>query len=54
MAAFVKYEMCDKEISGERCEFAAYKSVIDGEERSFCCKRQADKFEKTRSKDRNF
>jgi len=32
--------------SGEKCVFATYKRVIDGEEHFFCCKQHADELEK--------
>jgi len=52
MKSFIKCDLCNKEISGERCELAAYKRVIDGKEQNFCCERHAEEFEKTKSKSR--
>ena len=48
MKAFVKCELCDKEISSEKCELAGYKTIIDGEEHFFCCKRHAEEFQQKR------
>jgi YHS domain-containing protein len=43
---FIKCEVCDAEISDEKCLFAECKRIINGETYYFCCKRHADKFEK--------
>jgi YHS domain-containing protein len=46
--SFMKCDLCNREISDEKCELAAYKRVINGEEYSFCCRRRAQEFERTR------
>ena len=43
---FIKCELCNIEISCEKCEFAVHKKVIDGEEHFFCCEHHADEFER--------
>ncbi|MDH5783655.1 MAG: transcriptional regulator [Candidatus Bathyarchaeota archaeon] len=50
MKTFVKCELCNIEISGEKCVFAVYKRVIDGEEHCFCCEHHADEFEREHGK----
>jgi YHS domain-containing protein len=50
MKTFIKCELCNIEISGEKCVFAVYKKVIDGEEHHFCCEHHADEFERKRRK----
>jgi len=50
MNTFMKCELCNLEISGEKCVFAVYKRTIDGEEHCFCCVHHADEFER-RKKD---
>ena len=44
---FVKCDLCDIEFSDEKCLFAECRKIINGEVHYFCCKRHADKFEKT-------
>ncbi|MFH1821858.1 MAG: transcriptional regulator [Methanobacteriota archaeon] len=46
MKTCVKCEMCQAEISGEKCVFATYKKVIDGKEHYFCCENHAKEFER--------
>jgi len=48
MKSFVKCDLCNRGISGEKCELATYKMVINGEEYSFCCRHLAQEFERTR------
>jgi YHS domain-containing protein len=51
MKTFVKCELCKIEISGgEKCVFAVYKRIIDGEEHYFCCEHHADEFERRHGK----
>jgi len=40
MKTFVKCELCDVEVSDDRCIFAQ----IDGEDHCFCCQRHADEY----------
>ncbi len=46
MSSSVKCEMCNAEISGEKCIFATYKLVVDGKEHYFCCEQHAKNFKK--------
>lgn len=48
MTKFVQCEQCEVEISGAKCEFAAYTKTIDGEEHVFCCAKCAEQYEKKR------
>jgi len=52
MKATMKCDLCNLEISGEKCVFAVYKRVIDGKEYYFCCEHHADEFERRRRKQR--
>ena len=45
---FIKCELCSAEIPDEKCLFADYKRVINGEEHYFCCESHADSFERKR------
>jgi YHS domain-containing protein len=47
---FIKCEQCNVEISGDKCEFAIYTRVIDGEEYVFCCQKCAERYEKREGK----
>ena len=53
MSSFVKCELCNVEVSGERCVFATYRLVIDGKEHFFCCEQHAKNFEKKYCKQEN-
>jgi hypothetical protein len=46
MKTFIKCEMCNAEIPGDRCVFATHTKVIDGKEYVFCCVRCAEAIEK--------
>jgi len=46
MKNFIKCEICDAEIPGDKCVFATHTRVIDGKEYVFCCVRCAETFEK--------
>ena len=46
MKTFVKCEMCNAEITADKCVFATHKRVIDGKEYAFCCVHCAEAFEK--------
>ena len=46
MKTFVKCEMCESDISGEKCMFAIYKRTIGGKEHYFCCESHAKEFER--------
>lgn len=37
MKTFVKCEMCNAEVSADKCVFATRKRVIDGKEYIYCC-----------------
>jgi hypothetical protein len=50
---FVKCELCNAEITEEKCVFAECQRIVDGEEHYFCCKRHADQFEQKRRKTQN-
>lgn len=53
MKTFIKCELCNAKItSGEKCEFAVHKRVINGKEHYFCCKHHADEFERKHRKKR--
>jgi len=45
MKNFLKCELCNAEISEEKCVFAIYKRTVDGKEHYFCCEKHANKFE---------
>jgi len=47
---FIKCEQCNVKISGDKCEFAVYTRVIDGEEHVFCCVKCAERYEKRKKK----
>ena len=53
MKSFIKCEICNTEISGEKCIFAAYKLEIDGKEHYFCCQQHAKDFKKGQEKPRS-
>jgi YHS domain-containing protein len=46
MKAYAKCDLCNIEISGEKCVFAVYKRVIDGKEHYFCCEHHANEYER--------
>lgn len=43
---FIKCEICNSEISEEKCVFATCKKIINGEEYYFCSERHAEEFER--------
>ena len=47
---FQKCEVCNVEIGGEKCVFAVYKKIINGEEHYFCCESHAEAFEAKQKK----
>jgi YHS domain-containing protein len=47
MTRFMKCDLCNVEISGEKCVFAVHKRTRGGEDHYFCCERHADEFDKT-------
>ena len=47
---FVKCNSCSSVIPSETCELAAYNTVIDGKEYTFCCKNCAKDYEPQKSK----
>jgi YHS domain-containing protein len=46
MKEFTRCDLCNIEISGEKCVFAVYKRVIDGKEHYFCCEHHANEYER--------
>ncbi len=50
MTKFIKCEQCSVKISGNKCQFAAYRRVIDDEEHVFCCAKCAEQYEKRKGK----
>ena len=42
---FVKCNSCNSEIISDKCELAAYSTVIDGKVFTFCCKNCAKDYE---------
>ena len=42
---FIKCKCCSEDISIEKCELAAYTTLIDGKEYFFCCKTCAKEYE---------
>jgi YHS domain-containing protein len=42
---FVKCKCCNEDINSEKCELAAYRTVIDGKEYLFCCKNCAKEYD---------
>jgi hypothetical protein len=46
LTKFIQCEQCEVEITGDKCIFAVYTQVIDGEEHVFCCKKCAEKYQK--------
>lgn len=45
---FIKCELCNSELSEEKCVFAEHQRIVDGEEHYFCCRRHGDEFERKR------
>jgi YHS domain-containing protein len=45
---FIQCEQCKMKIPGDKCEFAAYRCVVDGEEHVFCCQKCAERYQKKR------
>ena len=43
---FIKCELCDVDVSGEKCVFAIHERIIDDKEYHFCSKIHADEFER--------
>jgi hypothetical protein len=46
MKRFMKCDLCNAEISEEKCVFAVQRRTPGGEEHCFCCERHADEFER--------
>jgi len=53
MSSFVKCELCNVEISGERCIFATYRVEVVGKEYYFCCEQHANDFKRKYQKPEN-
>ncbi len=47
---FVKCNSCSSVVPFETCELAAYSTVIDDKEHTFCCKTCAKDYESKKSK----
>ena len=47
---FVKCKCCSEDIPSEKCELAAYRTVIDGKQYLFCCKNCAKEYEQKKTK----
>ncbi|MGQ9788015.1 MAG: hypothetical protein ACUVQM_01680 [Candidatus Hadarchaeaceae archaeon] len=45
MKDFIRCELCQAEIQGEKCAFAVHRKVIGGKEYYFCCENHAKRFE---------
>lgn len=45
MKRFMKCDLCNTEISDEKCVFAVHIQTRGGEDHYFCCERHADEFE---------
>ncbi len=51
MKDFIKCEECNLKMAGdEKCCFAVYKKIINGQEHYFCCERHAEKYKREREK----
>ncbi len=46
----MKCELCQSELPAEKCIFAQYRRVINGEEHVFCCSACANNFEEKKGK----
>jgi len=46
---FTKCELCDSEVSTDKCLFATCTRIIEGKEYHFCCISHADEFQKKKS-----
>ncbi|MFH0748799.1 MAG: hypothetical protein V1915_02615 [Candidatus Bathyarchaeota archaeon] len=44
MKSFIKCELCNVQISEEKCVFATIKVTIDDKEHYFCCAQHAEGF----------
>ena len=44
--SFVKCEVCDVKVIGDKCVFAVQKRIIKNKEYLFCCARCSEGFEK--------
>ena len=47
---FIKCDCCSADMLSEKCELAAYRTVIDGKEYLFCCKNCAKEYEQKKPK----
>jgi YHS domain-containing protein len=50
MTQFMKCDLCNAEISGEKCVFAVHRRTHGGVEYFFCCERHANEFEKKQAR----
>jgi hypothetical protein len=46
---FVKCECCSEDIYSDKCELAAFSTVIDGKKYLFCCKNCAKEYEQKKT-----
>ncbi len=49
MTCFMKCDLCNTEITGEKCVFAVHRRTRDGIDHFFCCERHADEFQQTQT-----
>jgi hypothetical protein len=45
---FIQCEQCKAELEDDKCEFAVYSHIINGEDHVFCCKKCAERYKKKR------
>jgi YHS domain-containing protein len=46
---FIRCELCNVKIAGDKCELAAHTKMINGKEHTFCCETCAQHYEKKRN-----
>ena len=47
---FIRCEFCEADIASEECKLAAYKTMINGKEYSFCCSKCAVRYKQKERK----
>lgn len=50
MTEFMKCDLCNTEIAGEKCVFAVHRRTRDGADHFFCCERHADEFQQKQAR----
>ena len=48
MTKLIRCEQCNQKVVGDKCQFAAYTRIVDGEKHVFCCEKCAERYEKKR------